>query len=192
MVKNRNVGKKPINFRQMIKILKEIRNLYLAKIKWKKYEIGSDFHAGVRVRIWAKRTIIIGKSFYIGRDSFIETDSIIGDNVIMGNRVAIVGRYDHNYQQIGVPIRNASSIRDEDYSWKGLNLTTIIGNDVWIGYGVTILQGVIIGEGSIIAAGSVVTKNVDEYCIYAGNPAKKIRDRFETSCDLVDHKKKLE
>jgi acetyltransferase-like isoleucine patch superfamily enzyme len=53
----------------------------------------------------------------------------------------------------------------------------IIGHDVWIGDDVIILSGVKIGNGSIIGAGSVVTKNIDDYAIYAGVPAKFIKYR---------------
>jgi chloramphenicol O-acetyltransferase type B len=171
----------------MIKILKILYDCYLVKILYRKYSIQKGFHAGRRVSIWAKNTLIIGRNFYIGRDSFIETDCIIGDNVIFGNKVAIVGKFDHNYQEIGIPIRLATSIRDNDYKWKGLNLITRIGDDVWIGYGSTILQGVCIGRGSIIAAGSVVTKDVESYAIYGGNPAKKIGYRFDNPDDLNKH-----
>lgn len=175
----------------MITLLKEIRNIFLTRIIWHRYRIGPSFHAGARVRLWARNTIIIGKKFYIGRDSFIETDCHIGDYVIFGNKVAVVGRYDHHYQEIGKPIRIASSIREENYNWKGKQLITRIGNDVWVGYGSTILQGVTINDGAIIAAGSVVTNDVDSYCIYAGNPAKKIKDRFDSLQDLESHKKLL-
>ena len=54
-----------------------------------------------------------------------------------------------------------------------------IGNDVWIGSNAIILSGVVIGDGAIIGAGSVVTKDVAPYAIFAGNPAKHIRYRFE-------------
>jgi chloramphenicol O-acetyltransferase type B len=168
-------------------ILKNIRNKYLVDIKYRRYSIGAGFHAGIRVRLWAKSTLIIGKNFYIGRDSFIETDCSIGDNVIFGNKVAVVGKYDHNYQQIGKPIRLASEIRDPHYSWKGLGLVTFIGDDVWVGYGSTIMQGVQISNGAIIAAGSVVTKDVIAYSIVGGNPAKKILDRFESIKDVEEH-----
>lgn len=53
-----------------------------------------------------------------------------------------------------------------------------IGNDVWIGAGVTVLDGVEIGDGAIVAAGSVVTKNIPPYAIFGGVPAKLIRYRF--------------
>jgi chloramphenicol O-acetyltransferase type B len=171
----------------IIKTAKKLRNLYLSKIKWSAYDIGDDFHAGIRVRLWARRKLQIGRNFYIGRDSFIETDCIIGDHVMLGNKVGIVGKYDHIYNQVGVPTKCTLSIRDESYAWKGLDLITIIGNDVWIGYGATIIQGITIGEGSIIAAGSVVTKNVDAYSIYGGNPARKLSNRFDSDDDQASH-----
>jgi chloramphenicol O-acetyltransferase type B len=171
----------------MIQWLKKLRNLYLVKIKWRRYIIGKGFHAGARVRLWAKSKLVIGRQFYIGRDSQIETDCIIGDYVILGNKVGIIGRYDHHYQQKGVPTRMASQIRDTNYSWKGLNNLTTIESDVWIGYGSIIMSGVKIGKGSIIAAGSVVTKDVESYSLYGGVPAKKIKDRFDSDADLRQH-----
>ena len=110
-----------------------------------------------------------------------------GDNVIFANRVSLIGRYDHNYQQIGVPTRLASQIRDRDYNWKGSNQKIIVEDDVWIGLGSIVLSGVTIGKGSIIAAGSVVTKDVEPYAIYGGNPAKKIKNRFDSLEDLKEH-----
>jgi lipopolysaccharide transport system ATP-binding protein len=53
-----------------------------------------------------------------------------------------------------------------------------IGNDVWIGNDVLIVPGVQIGDGAVIAAGSVVTKNVSDYEVVGGNPARHIRNRF--------------
>lgn len=55
----------------------------------------------------------------------------------------------------------------------------IIGNDVWIGYEAVILSGVHIGDGAIIGARSLVTKDVPEYTIVGGIPAKEIRKRFD-------------
>ena len=56
---------------------------------------------------------------------------------------------------------------------------TQIGNDVWLGQNVIILGGVTIGDGAILAAGAVVTKDVDDFAIVAGSPAKLIKYRFE-------------
>jgi len=171
----------------MIKFLKRIRNIYLSKIKWRNYHIGPNFHAGRGVFMWAKHQITTGKNFYIGKYSIIECDAVIGNDVIFANHVSLVGRYDHHYQEIGVPVRLASQIRDNNYSWKGIEEKIVVGDDVWIGLGTIVLGGVIIGTGSIIAAGAVVTKDVEAYCIYGGNPAKKIKDRFDSVEDLEQH-----
>ena len=130
----------------------------------------------------------IGKNFYIGRYSEITCDAEIGDNVIFANQVALVGRFDHHYQLIGTPIAYAPRVRWPEYDWKGKDLYVKIGDDVWLGYGVIVLSGVSIGEGSIVAAGSVVTKDVDAYSIYGGNPAKKLCDRFDSPKDLETHR----
>ncbi len=53
-----------------------------------------------------------------------------------------------------------------------------IGDDVWVGANAIVLRGARIGTGAVIGAGSVVTKAVPAYEIWAGVPAKKIRDRF--------------
>lgn len=75
------------------------------------------------------------------------------------------GKYREN-----APYEN-SALRD--------NRPVVIGNDVWIGANVIILPGVHIGDGAVIAAGAVVTKDVDDYAIVGGVPAKVIRYRFK-------------
>lgn len=162
----------------MRRILIQARNIYLKYFKWRNYRIGFNFHAGRGVNIWAKKFVVIGDNFYIGRYSQIECDAAIGNNVIFGNYVALVGKYDHHYNQIGVPIRLASQIRDKDYNWKGLNSCITIEDDVWVGYGAILMSGIKIGRGAIVAAGSIVTKNVNPYSIVGGNPAKHISYRF--------------
>lgn len=172
----------------MKQMLRELRFLYLKYIKWRRYNIGRNIYVGPRVYIWCKEKMIIGDNFYIGKDSQIECDAIIGNNVIFGNKVGIVGKYDHHFQKLGVPIRLAPRIRDTNYNWKGLQLITTIEDDVWVGYGSIIMQGVNLGKGGIIAAGSVVTKDTEPYFIYGGNPARKLRPRFESEEDLFKHK----
>ena len=69
----------------------------------------------------------------------------------------------------------SNAMEGKEYPTKG---NTMIGNDVWIGYGATIMPGVTIGDGAIIATKSVVTKDVAPYTIVGGNPATAIRKRF--------------
>ena len=65
--------------------------------------------------------------------------------------------------------------------------TTVIEHDVWMGVGCLVKSGVTIHTGAVIGMGSVVTHDVPPYEIWAGNPASKIRDRFdkETSEKLL-------
>ncbi|MBA7537468.1 Galactoside O-acetyltransferase [subsurface metagenome] len=171
----------------MMQLVRKLRFAYLIYIKWRRFSFGKNPYIGKSVYMWAKHSIDVGDNFYIGKFSQIECDAEIGDNVLIANSVGLVGRYDHNYSQKGVPIRLASKIRDKDYNWKGLNEKLIIADDVWIGYGSIILSGVKIGQGSIIAAGSVVSKDVESYSIYAGVPAKKIRNRFDSDAEKEEH-----
>ncbi len=69
----------------------------------------------------------------------------------------------------------SKAMEGRNYPSKG---DTLIGNDVWIGYGVTIMPGIKVGDGAIIATKSVVTKDVAPYAIVGGNPAREIKKRF--------------
>lgn len=66
--------------------------------------------------------------------------------------------------------------QDGELPFKG---DTEIGSDVWIGYDATIMPGVKIGHGAVIASKSVVTKDVPAYTVFGGNPAERIKERFE-------------
>jgi phosphonate metabolism protein (transferase hexapeptide repeat family) len=63
------------------------------------------------------------------------------------------------------------------FDWRRSTPVTI-GHDVWIGHGAIVLAGRSIGTGAVIAGGAVVTKDVPDYTIVAGNPARIIRRRF--------------
>lgn len=67
--------------------------------------------------------------------------------------------------------------------------SVVIGNDVWIGRNVIILSGVQIGNGAVIAAGSVITKNIGSYEVWAGNPAKMVKKRFDI--DTIETMEKI-
>jgi maltose O-acetyltransferase len=62
-----------------------------------------------------------------------------------------------------------------DFGDRGGNV--VIGDRVWIGYRAIILPGVTIGDGAVVGAGAIVTKDVEPFCIVAGNPARKVGER---------------
>ncbi len=68
----------------------------------------------------------------------------------------------------------SSAVMDQGAYSKG---PIILGDNTWVGTGAIILDGVKVGEGAIIGAGAVVTKDVPDYAIVAGVPAKVIRMR---------------
>ena len=115
----------------------------------------------------------IGKNVLIGRYNEIGGcgDIEIEDNVIFASCVHIIPT-NHSYQNVDIPIRDQGGTRK----------TVLIKKDSWVGRGSIILSGVTIGEHSVIGAGSVVTKDVPDYCVAVGNPAKIIkRYDFENS-----------
>ncbi|MDX2266102.1 MAG: DapH/DapD/GlmU-related protein [Hyphomicrobiales bacterium] len=63
------------------------------------------------------------------------------------------------------------------FAWRR-SKPVVIGHDVWIGHGAVILAGVSVGVGAVVGAGAVVTKDVANYTIVVGNPARALRRRF--------------
>jgi acetyltransferase-like isoleucine patch superfamily enzyme len=93
----------------------------------------------------------------------------IGDRSIFGPYTMI---HTANHEMdLGAPI--------QDQGWASGHVT--VGPDCWIGMGVSILPGVRIGEGCVVGAGSVVAKDLPDFSIAVGNPAKVIRDRKAAS-----------
>lgn len=123
----------------------------------------------------------IGEYSYVGMNSWV-CIADIGKFCSIANRVNIgLGNHTINYL-------STSPIFTEKYNGTGfswINKTiappfkrTIIGNDVWIGFGAMVIGGVKIGDGAIIGAGSIVTKDIPPFAIAVGSPAKVIKYRF--------------
>ena len=110
--------------------------------------------------------ITIGDNFYMNSGCHLLGNIIIGRDVMVGPKSVFWGR-DHS-MKIGSPMKNQPHIKRD----------IVIGDDVWIAANVTILKGVVIGNGVVIGAGSVVTKNIPNYAIALGNPAKIVRYRL--------------
>lgn len=111
--------------------------------------------------------IVIGNNAGIGVNASIQGPLTIGNDVMMGPDVIIYTR-NHKMADLTRPIRTQGEAEARPVR---------IGDDVWIGARVIILPGVSIGKGSVIGAGAVVTKDVPEYSVVGGVPAKVIRKR---------------
>lgn len=115
---------------------------------------------------------IIGNNNYIGANVEISNAQIGNYCSIAKN--AIIGPSSHSldfittYQKI-----SGDMIKHSLYGEKA-----IVGSDVWCGANVVVLQGVKVGTGVVIGANSVVTKDIPDYAIVGGIPAKLIRYRF--------------
>ena len=125
-----------------------------------------DIEKGVRFG----EGLTIGHGSGSGADSVIPSEVVIGDHVMMGPQVMMFTA-NHRTDRLDIPMGHQGWTATEKI---------IIGNDVWIGARVILLPGVHIGNGCVIGAGSVVTKDVPDYEIWAGNPARKIRSRLDT------------
>ena len=112
------------------------------------------------------KNISIGNNCQINENVFIQ-GAHIGNNVMIAPNVALLSNM-HNHSRTDIPM---------NLQGKKKGVPSIIKDDVWLGRNVIIMPGVCVGKGSIIAAGAVVSKDVPEYCIYGGVPAKLIKNR---------------
>lgn len=133
----------------------------------------------------SRNCVIQGKTgpVVIGNKTDIGCNAIIGSTagIFIGNSVLIAancyiggGRYVSDRLEIPMMEQGVYS--------KG---PLVIGNDVWLGAGATVLDGVQIGKGSIVGAGAVVTKNLPDYAVAVGVPAKVVKIR-EASHNITD------
>lgn len=184
-------------------ILKKIYySFYYYKLKKRNIYISKNAMIGLNTKfldgynkIMDKSQILdseIGIGSYIQRDCFFYKCKIgkwcsIGSNVrvVIGNHPTsnFVSTnpvfYSNRFKSMfDFNLRCENDFKEFSYTDSNNKWFVEIGNDVWIGENVTILNGIKIGDGAVIAAGSVVTKDVPEYAIVGGVPAKIIKYRF--------------
>ena len=130
-----------------------------------KFHIGPGSSIGLNSRCDATTGLIVGRDSVINGNCRLDTrgEIFIGDNVSISEEVIIL-TVDHDMNK-------------PDFS--GRKRSVEIADYVFVGTRAMILPGVQIGRGAIIAAGALVTKDVPEFSVYAGVPAKFIKKRPE-------------
>ncbi|MFC7528811.1 sugar O-acetyltransferase [Actinoplanes sp. GCM10030250] len=128
-------------------------------------EVGRDAYFEPTFRCEFGFNISVGDHFYANFDCVLLDGGgiTIGDNVLFGPRVGI---YTSNHA-----IDAAERVAGGCYA-----KPVTIGDNVWIGGGVTINQGVTIGDNSIVGSGSVVTRSIPSGVIAVGTPARVLRE----------------
>ena len=132
-----------------------------------------------RMRIWALRK----QGYSVGENVYLPSDICIPHNFVykrgtltIGDRVSIAPR-------VTLILSSHSNASSASKHVTHHDNTITIGNDAWIGAGASILPGVTIGEYAIVGAGAIVTKDVGDYEVAVGVPAKVVKtldkDRFE-------------
>ena len=112
-------------------------------------------------------SVELGDNSGIGVRAQINGKVVIGKNVMMGPDVCIY-TVNHAFDRTDVPMNQQGFAAEKP---------VVIGDDVWIGARAIILPGTRVGTGAVIGAGAVVTKDVPDYAVVGGNPARILRMR---------------
>jgi acetyltransferase-like isoleucine patch superfamily enzyme len=179
-----------IRMKLITRFLSNLRRFYF---RVQGMKIGVNTHIPKIFITWPHQ-VKIGSNCRLERNIIFNFDSIYqpGANIIIGNYNFIGNGVECNIQArltVGNSCLIASGVKfiDHDHGTKksayiknqhSKKQEIKVGNDVWIGANAIILKGTIIEDGAIIAAGSVVKGHINSMEIWAGVPAKKIKERL--------------
>lgn len=169
------------------RIIRRVRTVFWELICWKLAITGylpSHYLRRFIYRFWGIKigkgsTIHMGAHFYYPPNISIGQDSIIGEGVVLDGRDKLnIGSHVDIASE--VMIYNAEhNVNEENFAGveNAVKAPVVIEDYVFIGPRAIILPGVTIKKGAVIGAGAVVTKNVEEFKIVGGVPAKEIGER---------------
>lgn len=145
-------------------------------------ELGEEVFVAADAAVFCSR-LRLGDRSYIGAHAYVTGEIELGADSTINPFAVVRG---HVRAGDGVRIGAHSSVLGFNhgtapdravYAQPGSSLGIELGDDVWVGSNVTVLDGVRIGSHAVIGAGSVVTRDVPEWAVVVGNPARQVRDR---------------
>ena len=132
----------------------------------------SKIHLGNRVRI--SRGVDMKIHSHPGGEFFIDERTTIGPYSCLSGYSIRIGKSCLIAPHVGIFANNHNFqdpdilIKDQGHTYQGI----VIGDDCWLGSGAKILDGVTLGKGCVVGAGAIVTKDLPDYAIAVGVPAK--------------------
>jgi maltose O-acetyltransferase len=176
-------GKKLSSSEAVKKIINRVKNYFLdfelMLLRWVGYSPfyfkRKFFYRLAGIKIGKKSKIHMFANFFLPSNISIGEDTIIGSGVFLDGRAPLkIG----NHVDIASEVMIYNAEHDlESETFKAREESVEVGDYVFIGPRVIILPGVKIGKGAVVAAGAVVTKDVPDFAIVGGVPAKVIGER---------------
>ncbi len=162
------------------------------RVKYKlKYHRLREIYLRRSCKSVGKNVIALGEVQGFHKEVTIKDNCGFNGMRIIGTAEIVFGSYFHSGADITFITDNHNYDSKEaiPYDKVRIRKPITVKDFVWLGHGVLVMGGVTIGEGAIVAAGSVVTKDVPDYAIVGGNPAKVIKYRdIETFKKLKEQK----
>ena len=159
-------------------------------------ELAADAFVAGSAAVFCDR-LTMGERSYIGAHAYVTGEIAIGADSTINPYAVVRGRISlGDGVRIGahaslIAFNHGTGPDQPIFRQPHTALGITVGDDVWIGSNVVVLDGITIGSHSIVGAGAVVTKDVEEWAVVVGNPARQIRDRRTAATsipkdDLVD------
>lgn len=161
------------------------------KAKLSHIEMGGQDYIGVNVKIVNRGNMKFGRNVIVRPSTGLYTNPSVtmelGDNVEIGNHSTMashhhiviekdvltgphvfIADYNHEYRNVNLPVWRQGEFAPKESE-------VIIGEGSWLGTNVVVVGKVRIGKHCVIGANSVVTKDIPDYSVAAGIPAKVIK-----------------
>lgn len=149
-------------------LLRWLRRTRLEVLTRGKFRARDNFSIGKGADVRPPNFFHAGKNVGIGKNLTVETDVIIGDDVLVSSNVSFIGN-DHRFDDPHTTVYFQGRYPEQ---------AVVLAGDNLIGFGAVLYGGVTVGRGTIVGASSVVTRDLPEYTVCAGVPARVLRQRF--------------